>query len=103
MGVLPIEIALVLCGVCVLNILRNNLCRLTSTYCEGSVLGVPDEGMLYFGHPSAGGRRANYSIHSSTRPSTRVCPHFSPPASAIAVTTIVLHLAVWIALRDFVV
>ena len=38
---------------------------LTSTYCEGSVAGVPDKGMLYFGHPSDGGRRANYSIHSS--------------------------------------
>jgi hypothetical protein len=38
---------------------------LANTYCEGSVLGVPGEGMLYFGQPSAGGRRANYVVTSS--------------------------------------
>lgn len=39
---------------------------LTSTYCEGSIVGVPDKSMLYFGNPSEHGRRANFSIHSST-------------------------------------
>ena len=39
---------------------------LTATYCEGSIVGVPDKGMLYFGNPNEHGRRANYSIHSST-------------------------------------
>ena len=29
-------------------------------------MGVPDKGMLYFGNPNEHGRRANYSIHSST-------------------------------------
>ena len=38
---------------------------LTSTYCEASIVGVPDQGMLYFGGPNDRGRRANYSIHSS--------------------------------------
>lgn len=38
---------------------------LTSSYCEGSIVGVPDKGLLYFGNPSEGGKRANYSIHSS--------------------------------------
>eukprot|EP01046_Picozoa_sp_COSAG06_P099363 COSAG06_NODE_45481_length_354_cov_1.121569_1_plen_67_part_01 len=35
---------------------------LTSTYCEGSIVGVPDKDMLYFGNPNEHGRRANYSI-----------------------------------------
>jgi len=39
---------------------------LTSAYCEGSIVGVPDKGMLYFGNPSDHGRRANFSIHSSS-------------------------------------
>ena len=38
---------------------------LTSTYCEGSIVGVPETGVLYFGHPDDHGRRANYSIFSS--------------------------------------
>jgi len=37
------------------------ICR----YCEASVVGVPAAGMLYFGNPNEGGKRANYSIHSS--------------------------------------
>merc|ERR1712166_634780 len=38
---------------------------LTSTYCEASIVGVPDQGMLYYGGPDDNGRRANYAIHSS--------------------------------------
>ena len=38
---------------------------LTSTYCEASIVGVPDQEMLYYGGPDDNGRRANYAIHSS--------------------------------------
>ena len=38
---------------------------LANTYCEGSVLGVPAQGMLYFGQPSSGGRRADYVVSYS--------------------------------------
>ena len=38
---------------------------LADTYCEGSMVAVPDRGVLYFGEPSAGGRRANFAISSS--------------------------------------
>ena len=47
------------------SVVNDPLLGLTSTYCEASMVGVPNEGVLYFGNPNAGGRRANFSIHSS--------------------------------------
>ena len=37
---------------------------LESSYCEGSIIGVPDKGVLYFGKGSHG--REDYLLHSST-------------------------------------
>ena len=39
---------------------------LTSTYCEASMVAIPEKGELYFGQPSAGGRRRNYVVSSSS-------------------------------------
>ncbi len=38
---------------------------LPDPYCEASILGEPSSGALYFGNPSNGRSRANFSIHVS--------------------------------------